>query len=292
MHPTARSLILDLLSTLRRGTMPVRALVEAGALLGIEENNIRVSLARLYASRRIERDERGHYRLGPAVAAITRQLRSWRELDTRARDWSGDWIAVHQPRLGRGPARRRRERALELIGFRELETSFSLRPNNLRGGLGGVRSQLVALASGSDAQDCALGRVFIVRDLDPTTDLEVRSLWDAAAIADEAQAAIEALRQSEARLARLSIEEVMAETFLVGGRVLRQLVRHPLLPAEILVPEPLTNLLAAMKHYDLVGRNAWTEFLARHDVPHRALPLDSRQSRLDLMPTTQFSMEN
>ena len=55
MQTTARSLILDLLSTLRRGTMPVRALVEAGALLGIEENNIRVSLARFYASGRIER---------------------------------------------------------------------------------------------------------------------------------------------------------------------------------------------------------------------------------------------
>ena len=135
MQPTARSLILDLLSTLRRGTMPVRALVEAGALLGIAENNIRVSLARLYASARIERDERGRYRLGPAVAAISGQLRSWRDLDNRMRTWKGDWIAVHQPRLGRGPGRRRRERALGLLGFREFESGLSLRPDNLRGGL-------------------------------------------------------------------------------------------------------------------------------------------------------------
>ena len=108
-QPTARSLVLDLLSTLRRGTMPVRALVEAGALLGIEENNIRVSLARLYASGRIERDERGRYRLGPAVAAISGRLRSWRDLGQRQRAWRGDWVAVHCARLGRGPARRRRE---------------------------------------------------------------------------------------------------------------------------------------------------------------------------------------
>ena len=292
MNPTARSLILDLLSTLRRGTMPVRALVEAGGLLGIEENNIRVSLARLYASHRIERDERGHYRLGPAVAAISDQLRSWRDLDKRMRAWNGEWIAVHQPRLGRGPARRRRERALGLIGFRELETGFWLRPDNLRGGLTDVRDQLIALASGTDAQDCALGRVFIVRDLDPTTDLEVRSLWDAAAIADEALAAIESLRESESRLAGLPNDEAMAETFLVGGRVLRQLVQHPLLPAEILVPEPLTNLLSAMKRYDVLGRDAWARFLARHDVPHRDLPLDSRQSNLDHIPTTHIQATN
>ncbi len=292
MHPTARSLILDLLSTLRRGTMPVRALVEAGALLGIEENNIRVSLARLYATHRIERDERGRYRLGPAVAAISGQLRSWRDLDKRVRAWNGDWIAVHQARLGRGPARQRRERALGLIGFRELETGFSFRPDNLRGGLADVRDRLLSLASGPDIAKCSLGRVFLVRGLDSSTDLAVRSLWDAEAIAKESLDAIESLRASESRLASLSIDEAMAETFLVGGRVLRQLIRHPLLPAEILTPEPLTNLLASMKRYDALGRKAWTRFRTRNDIAHRALPLDSRQSTLDLLRATPFQLTN
>lgn len=286
MQPTARSLVLDLLSTLRRGTMPVRALVEAGAILGIEENNIRVSLARLYSSNRIERDERGRYRLGPAVEAISGQLRSWRRLDRRMRTWEGHWVAVHQVRLGRGPARRRRERALEMLGFRELETGFSFRPDNLRGGIVELRRQLVALGSGPADQTGSLGRVFIVRDLDPTSDLQVRSLWDADAIATEARVALESLRESEARMAGLSIEEAMAESFLVGGRVLQQLVRHPLLPAKILAPEPLANLLEAMKNYDELGRVAWAGFLARHEVPHRALPLDSRQSNLGLIPAT------
>lgn len=280
-QPTARSLVLDLLSTLRRGTMPVRALIEAGALLGIEENNVRVSLARLYASGRIERDERGRYRLGPAVAPISGRLRSWRDLGQRQRAWRGDWLAVHCARLGRGPARRRRERALELLGFRELETGFSLRPDNLRGGIDAVRDQLVSLATGVDATDTALGRVFLVRDLDPASDLEARSLWDAAALADECRASLTDLRDSEARLPRLSDEEAMIESFLVGGRILRQLVRHPLLPPEILDPAPLAALLEAMKHYDALGRDAWARFLSRHDVPHRALPLDSRDAAGD-----------
>ncbi len=274
--PTARSLILDLLSTLRHGTMPVRALIEAGALLGIEDNNIRVSLARLYASGRVERDERGRYRLGPAVAAISGRLRSWRDLGQRQRTWRGDWIAVHCSRLGRGPSRRRRERALELLGFREMESGFSLRPDNLRGGLDGAREQLISLATGIDATDTALGRVFLVRDLDPASDLEARSLWDASVLADNCRLSLADLKESETRLPNLPVDEAMVESFLVGGRVLRQLVRHPLLPQEILNPAPLSNLLEAMKHYDQLGRDAWAQFLARYDVPHRALPLDSR----------------
>ena len=57
--------MLDLLSTLPRGAMPVRALVAAGDLFGISENSVRVTLARLLADRLVARDDRGAYRLGP-----------------------------------------------------------------------------------------------------------------------------------------------------------------------------------------------------------------------------------
>lgn len=289
MHTTARSLILDLLSTLRRGSMPVRALVEAGALLDIEENNIRVGVARLYASGRIERDERGRYRLGPAVAGISSQLRSWRDLTARTQSWHGQWAAVHQPRRGRGSERRRRERALILLGFRELSPGFSLRPDNLRGGIAALRIQWARLGSALDPNgipvEAGFGRVFAVRDLDPVTDLEARRLWDADTLTREARQSRARLRESAAGLDRLSEEEAMVETFLVGGAVLRQLVGHPLLPAEILDPEPLEALLAEMKRYDALGRSCWAPFLARHEVPHRAraLPLDSRRDALDLV---------
>ena len=67
----------------------------------------------------------------------------------------------------------------------------------------------------------------------------------------------------------------------IGGRVLRQLVRHPLLPAEIMDPAPLDDLLMSMKHYDKLGRAAWSRFLAKHDVPHFNLPLDTRDAAGD-----------
>ena len=135
-----------------------------------------------------------------------------------------------------------------------------------------------------DADPAAPGRVFVARDLDPESDLEARSLWDADALAHDARASVARLRASAERLAGLDAGDAMVESFVVGGRVLRQLVRHPLLPPEILDPAPLDALLEEMKRYDRLGRDAWAAFLARHDVPHRALPLDAREPASDAAP--------
>src|SRR5262249_20980091 len=80
MEPTAKSVILDLLSTIGERSMPVRALVAAADFFGIEENSLRVALARLLAADTVERDERGAYRLGRRAAAVQRQVRSWRRI--------------------------------------------------------------------------------------------------------------------------------------------------------------------------------------------------------------------
>ena len=61
MDLTPKRLILDLLATVPQSSMPVGALVAAGYLFGISENNIRVTLARLRAARMIDTDERGRY---------------------------------------------------------------------------------------------------------------------------------------------------------------------------------------------------------------------------------------
>ena len=106
-------------------------------------------------------------------------------------------------------------------------------------------------------------------------------------LAGEARDTTRRLRESAAQLADRSREEAMVETFLVGGAALRQLTLHPLLPAEILDPEPLTTLLSEMNRYDKLGRTCWAPLLAHHDVPHHSLPLDSRRSFEDLVSTRQ-----
>ncbi len=70
MIPSPKSALLDLLQTTRGRSLPVRALLEAGALFGLQENGMRVALARLVARGLVERDGPGRYRLAAGAQPI------------------------------------------------------------------------------------------------------------------------------------------------------------------------------------------------------------------------------
>ena len=280
--PSPRSLALDLLSTLRGESMPVGALVAAGALFGIPENGMRVALTRLLAAGAIARDERGRYRLGPAAAPLNERVVSWRNLEERVRRWEGGWVAVHcadVPR-GRGKAAAQAARALRLLGFAKFARDLALRPDNLRGGVAGVRAELQALGLPARAE------VFAISALDADAESRARGLWDTAALRAGYTRSRLALAKSEARLARASEaakasgvtaaaeETAMIESFRLGGRVIRELVHDPLLPEALLPAAERRVLIAAMRRYDRAGRRLWAGFMARHGAPHAALPTD------------------
>jgi phenylacetic acid degradation operon negative regulatory protein len=273
MAPTARSLILDLLSTLRRGTMPVSALVEAGELFGIAGNSTRVALARLLAAGQVERDLRGRYRLGEVAGPIADRVGSWRRIADRSRTWNGGWIGVHtaasDPGLPRRQ-RRRRSRALDLLGFRPLQEPLYLRPDNLRGGIEALRTELLAL--GLAQRD----PIFEMRSLDALSEARARRLWDVEALRAGYRTMRARIRASSGRLSRISAGEAMVESFTIGGAVLRQLAFDPLLPDAIAPEAERTALVEAMRDYDRSGRALWAEFLARYDVPHARAPMDTR----------------
>jgi phenylacetic acid degradation operon negative regulatory protein len=269
--PTAKSLALDLLSTLAGGTMPVSALVQAAELFGIAENSVRVALARLLAAGQIERDERGRYRLGAQAAPIDRRVTSWRRLGERIRSWDEGWLAVHSAGLPpRAAELRRRERAMRFLGFRELAMGLAVRPDNLRGGAASVREELRSLGLPAGPL------VFELGGLDPATDARARSLWDVAALCGGYRQALGDLDESEKRLQVATEEAGMVESFLLGGRVLRQLVLDPLLPAPLVDERERRALVESMRAYDRLGRNAWAGFLGRFGVPHRTAPADTR----------------
>ncbi|MFQ5416065.1 MAG: PaaX family transcriptional regulator [Myxococcota bacterium] len=270
MAPTPKSLTLDLLATQRDGSMPVRALVEAGALFGLAENSIRVALARMQAVGLVQRDARGRYRRGPASEAVQARVASWRRLHEDLAAWDGAWIAVHCTRRSGRAARRRSARALRLLGFRELEPGLDIRPDNLAGGVGAMRRQLVAL--GLEAGALVAG----LRDLDTVSDRRARQLWNTRELSDAYAESRRRLAQSVAGLPMLSNEAAMVETFLLGGSVLRQLVLDPLLPEAIVPTAPRQALLEDMRAYDRLGRSSWAAFLARLDVPHVTNPVDLR----------------
>lgn len=268
VKPSAKSLILDLLQSLRGRSMPVRALVEAGALFGLAENGVRVALARLLARGLVERDEPGRYRLAASAQPVSRRVGGWSSSDARALRWSGDWIGAFVHALPRGdrPARRRDARALAFLGFAELEPGLFVRPDNLRGGVSAVRGELYELGLDTDA------RVLVLGQLDEKSEARARRLWDGAALVRGQREAREELERSSARLPRLRGESAMVETFLVGGRAIRQIALDPCLPEAIAPESERRALVAAMREYDREGRARWSEFMSAHDAPHRSAP--------------------
>jgi phenylacetic acid degradation operon negative regulatory protein len=285
MQPTARSLTLDLLSTLRSGSMPVRALVAAAELFGIEENSLRVSLARLYAAGSVDRDERGRYRLARTETPLKQQVLGWRGLERRIVDaWSGDWVAVIGAPQGRRSPARRSSRALELLGMRALRPGLHVRPDNLVGGVDALRTRYAGLCEptrsesqsggGEEMSPPVVARLADVVELDAR---RARALWNAERLERDYATLLETLYDSERRLDALPPAEAMVESFLVGGRVLRALNVDPLLPAPIVDVAARRALVEAMLRYDRAGRAKWSQFLAGFDAPYLKLDGDPLQ---------------
>ena len=66
----------------------------------------------------------------------------------------------------------------------------------------------------------------------------------------------------------------MVESYLLGGRIIRELVLDPLLPEAIVPTGPRTALVEAMREYDALGRRSWALFMARHGAPYAGTPAD------------------
>ena len=261
--PNARSFVLDLLSTLRRGAMPVRALVEAATLFGIAEGSVRVALTRLLGDALIERDERGLYRLGQAAAPVQGRVAAWRDLEARLQPWSNGWVGVLDAGVAKRSSRaaqRRSDRALDLTGFRSFARGLALRPDNLAGGVAQLREELSALGLAPGAVVCAL------HELDSVSDARARRLWDADGLVAQYRRHRQRIDTSTRRLRTRSAEVAMVESFRVGGAALRVLARDPLLPEPIVASAERRALLDAMIEYDAMGRASWSEFMARHGV--------------------------
>lgn len=255
--------------------MPVRALVAAASLFGIGENSLRVALARLLAGAMLERDERGEYRLGRRAAAVQQQVRSWRRIEDRVRTWNGGWIGVHTGALRRESRStlERRRRALRFLGFRELVAGLEVRPDNLSASLEALHRELAALGLPSAAP------VFSMARIDADRAAAARALWDGDALVADYRRSRAELASSEARLPELSERESMVESFLLGGRVIRQIVLDPLLPEPIVPAAERRELVAAMRRYDKLGHACWRAFFAQYRLTSLRAPVHSEPAR-------------
>jgi phenylacetic acid degradation operon negative regulatory protein len=270
VSPNAKSFILDLLSTLRGRSMPVRALVAAGSVFGIGEDSIRVTLMRLQRRGVVQRNDRGQYRIAAASQPIQTHIASWTKVEDRVVAWSGGWIGVHTAGVARASRRNGRQcrRALGLIGFRELHVHLWIRPDNLRGGVAGTRDRLQALGLETAAP------VFALSQLDSGDEARARGLWDVQALRDGYRRMRTELVRSARSLAALPPERAMVESFRLGGGVLRAIVTDPMLPEPLLPARERRALVEEMQRYDRLGRACWRTFMQRYGAPHLELPLD------------------
>jgi len=268
MEVSAKSLVLDLLSTMRRGSMPVSLLVRAAEAFGIDQNGLRVAVARLLARGLIERDERGHYRLGRGAASTMTRVAAWRSLGDATRAWSGQWIAVHTaavPRAERA-ALRRTQRVLRLFSFKTIAPDLEIRPDNLALGLDELRTELGEL--GADARAVS----FTLSSFDADRERRARMLWNVRELSAGYRRSLAVLADSRRRLPQLDEEAAMVESFIVGGSILRQLVHDPLLPEQLLAGDERRALIEAMKEYDEIGRACWAPFMQHHGISVRKTP--------------------
>lgn len=268
MRLTAQKLILDLVSAAADQTISARAAVVVARLFDITENNVRVALARLQSRGLLERIGRGRYGLAAGAWPVQRHVSSWARLEQRCVAWRGRWCGVYLSRpvrIGRQPARRR-QRALDLLGLRELEAGLWVRPDNLRGGVSAVRAQLGDL--GLDARSL----VFALSGLDGATEEAARGLWDRAAIRDAHRAMIRRLKQGGRALAKLDLERGVVESFLVGGQAINLLAFDPLLPDEIMPAGDRRALVDQMRRYDQLGRACWRDYARQQGIPEIVLP--------------------
>lgn len=248
---------MQLLSAVPEG-LSVTALIEGCAVMKISANAARVSLTRLKSRSLIESSDRGFYRLGPAARAVQSVVAGWRDVEREVTGWDKSWIAVHSAGLPKRDrvALRSRERALRLLGFRELTRDLHLRPNNLRRGVGGTRRRLYEL--GLDPRAIVLA----VAELDDTTASEALALWDGDTLMASYREMTHALAAAERRLAAAPLRRAARETFVLGSEAIRRIVTDPLLPEPIVDPEARAELVAATRRFDVFGRERWRRLLA------------------------------
>ena len=258
MTPTAKSVVLELLIAAGGVPLPVRTAVAACELFDISQNNVRVALVRLGSAGLIEASGRGEYRLAEGAADLAREVRGWRSAEERIKSWEGGYVAVFSGALGRSDrvALRRRARALRVLGFAEIERGLFLRPDNLTGGVEGVRSRLLALGLERKATVFAAG-CFV-----PEYEARIKKLWDGKALSASYKRSRLELERWLRRAAELEPDVAAREAFLLGGRAIRQIVYDPLLPPPFVDVGERRAFIESMKNMDREGRRIWRRFFA------------------------------
>jgi len=255
--PSATTVVLDLLAAHEGRPMSARDLCEGCAIIGHGEAVARVAITRLLRQKKILRQGRALYALNVAGRPLQRDVSAWRRRIDAMATWSGGWIAVHDAGVSRRDRTllRRHCRALDLRGFRGWSGGLWLRPDNLRGGVLALRADLQALGLGEGAQ------VFVASGFTLEQCAGIRALWDVRALAADYADRLRLLEESGRRLPALEPRAAARECLLLGRALIGQMLRDPLLPAEMAPDAPRRHLVEALEAYQARSRDIWRAVL-------------------------------
>lgn len=255
--PVAKHLLMKLIGSRKGIKMNAASAVRVGALFGISENNIRVTLNRLQSANLLQLVERGYYIVGIEGERFAQEIGRWRIAEDMLTDWHGDWVAVLTNSMVKSDrkAQRKRQRALKLMGMKKLSTDFYIRPNNFSGGVDSVRSRLNSLGLDNKAI------VFSASHFAHSLHHKAETLWANDGLETTYEQGLTIIEESLKKLPDYVLNEAAKESYLVGDIALQQLVFDPLLP------EPLVNVSLRKRfrekviEYDKAGADIWYEFL-------------------------------
>ncbi|RTL31200.1 MAG: PaaX family transcriptional regulator [Burkholderiales bacterium] len=253
MSPNPKNLVLNLLLANDGQPLSAADAVGACALFGIRENSVRVALVRLGAAGLIESAGRGSYKLGPQAAKLAAELAHWRSNESLVCEWHGAWIMVSTGHLARSDrtALRARQRALALLGFKELDDTLHVRPDNLLGHAAGIRERLHKLGLETDVP------VFTATDMDAALDARARALWHGEALNKAYAQTRLKLETWLAHADELEPDVAARECYLLGNEAIRQLVFDPMLPEPLVDVAERRAFAHAVQVFDQAGHRIW-----------------------------------
>jgi phenylacetic acid degradation operon negative regulatory protein len=254
---TPRKLILNLVRAAEGAPLTAADAVRACGFFGIRENSVRVALVRLGADGLLASAGRGAYQLGPGAVNIAQALASWRQAEAQVRPWSAAWIVVSTGSLGRSDrtALRQRERALALLGLRDLDGSLHVRPDNLEGGACAIRDRLLQLGLPAEVP------VFRATDFDAALAARAQGLWEGKALSTAYSQTRRKLMHWLAHAHELEPEVAARESYLLGNDAIRQLIYDPLLPEPLVDTAERRAFTEAVVAFDEAGRQIWRQLL-------------------------------
>lgn len=253
--PTAKRLVLSLLSSPDMDMISARRCAQWGRLFGIDPTAMRVALGRLVKTGLLRSVSRGEYAIGERGRVLRQTARSWVLAEQRIGSWDGRWLLVHSAHLGRRDKRalKAREQSLALEGFAALHPGLWCRPANYVEAPDATRARLQALGLESDAvllrADCLLGSSPAPEQLWPQVQLETQY-----------RKLTRDMQTSMQRVGALAVDAMARETFLLGEAVIRQINSDPLLPESMIDSKARRKMHETMVAYDALGREVWTRF--------------------------------